>query len=166
MSKSKEADTPRLCEQMTQGKPKHVLVLVLDLQRKNGCGCIHNCRFHATACAMFYCSTIVVSRLSSHSWFHQRAIKPIQQIQSQLNSFFFSFGERPQFVNLYQQGESVFGEFIGNVVILVLVLKYCFKHISYMDWGQPNMETLKITPILFFPHLWDKSSRRLFCKFQ
>ena len=32
MSKSKEADTPKLCEQMTQGKPKHVLVLVLDLQ--------------------------------------------------------------------------------------------------------------------------------------
>ena len=35
MSKSKEADTPRLCEQMTQGKPKHVLVLVLDLQSSN-----------------------------------------------------------------------------------------------------------------------------------
>ena len=69
-------------------------------------------------------------------------------IQSQLNSFFFSFGERPQFVNFYLQGEKVIGEFIGNVVMLVLVLKYCFKHISYMDWGQPNMET----PILFFPH--------------
>ena len=154
MSKSKEADTPRLCEQMTQGKPKHVLVLVLDLQSSNP----------QTMDAVVFTivdSTPQPARCFNHCFLEAKLslLIPLKSdqtyptIQSQLNSFFFSFGERPQFVNFYLQGEKVLGEFIGNVVMFVLVLKYCFKHISYMDWGQPNMETLKITPILFFPHL-------------
>ena len=153
MSKSKEADTPRLCEQMTQGKPKHVSVLVLDLQRKKWMRLYSQLSIprHSLRDVLLFNHCCLEAKLSL--LIPPKSDQTYPTIQSQLNSFFFSFGERPQFVNLYKQGESVIGEFIGNVVILVLVLKYCFKHISYMDWGQPNMETLKITPILFFPHL-------------